>query len=87
MGSLEMKLTFGISTLYQNPKMKESIDSIRAQNIPETDYEILIIGPKQQDSGILIRLSNITSKINKIDDALSTCKIKSTGFPTNWSHL
>jgi len=43
-----MKLTFGISTLYTHKGMKESIESIQAQGIPETDYEILIIGPEHR---------------------------------------
>jgi len=44
-----MKLTFGISTLYNFKGLEESIKSIHALNIPKNDYEILVIGPEHRE--------------------------------------
>jgi len=44
-----MKITFALSTLYNYKGIEESIQSIKDQGIPDTDYEILIIGPKHKD--------------------------------------
>jgi len=47
---MEVKFTFGISTTYSDMgKLKESINSILAQNIPDNDFEILVIGSKKLD--------------------------------------
>lgn len=43
-----MKISFCISTLFNNTKVPGVIDSIHKLNIPTSDYEVLLIGPKKE---------------------------------------